>query len=75
MEYVYNQDCGAYSLEVEAQDPRVDISPYFIIGPTSGIGGPFNHRYEEEITLFCDDSAGTGQYVVDLIVKQKIEYG
>ena len=45
MEYVYNQDCGPYSIELQNQDPTVDLSSVLTAGPREEAGGRFDYPY------------------------------
>ena len=51
MEFIYNQNCGTYSVTFEPTDPSCDMTPLLSAATRTVGGGNNNLAYSQQMTL------------------------
>ena len=70
MEYIYDQDCGTYSVTLEPEYPFLSIQTTGTVGPSQ-----WAHQYPDQITVSSNDVDDIGKYSVTLRISQVIANG
>jgi hypothetical protein len=72
IDFIYEQDCGTYTVKFEPVDPTCDLTSALSADARSGAGGANNKPYSQQITMNTADVNMIGQCQTNLVIEQDV---